>query len=191
MLNKNEELLSEVYKNTIMGRDSIINLLDKVSDNRLRSEMTDELSVYRRYAKEASEKLGERGLKPKELPMTAKMGAKMGMVMNTMLDTTTSHLAEMMINGATMGIIDLEKKLNDGGDGEAERLARDVLRFEKETAERHSSDPSAQMTAAKAYLRGGTDYLLFAPELRNNEKERRRGYTRDYDDDHLVVAGRR
>ena len=71
--------------------------------------------------------------------MTAKMGAKMGMVMNTMLDTTTSHLAEMMINGATMGIIDLEKKLNDGGDGEAERLARDVLRFEKETAERLST----------------------------------------------------
>ena len=134
MLNKNEELLNEVYKNTIMGRDSILNLLDKVSDNGLRSEMTDELSVYRRYAKEASEKLSERGLKPKELPMTAKMGAKMGMVMNTMLDTTTSHLAEMMINGATMGIIDLEKKLNDGG--EAERLARDVLRYEKETVER-------------------------------------------------------
>ena len=139
MLNKNEELLNEVYKNTIMGRDSIINLLDKVSDNGLRSEMTDELSVYRRFAKEASEKLGERELEPKELPMTAKMGAKMGMAMDTMLDTTTSHLAEMMINGATMGIIDLEKKLNDGGDGEAERLARDVLRFEKETAERLST----------------------------------------------------
>ena len=139
MLDKNEELLNEVYKNTKMGGDSIIDLLDKVSDNGLRSEMTDELSVYRRYSKEASEKLGERGLKPKELPMTAKMGAKMGMVMNTMLDTTKSHLAEMMINGATMGIIDLEKKLNDGGDGEAERLARDVLRFEKETAERLST----------------------------------------------------
>ena len=134
MLDKNEELLNEVYKNTKMGGDSIIDLLDKVSDNGLRAEMTDELSVYRRYAKEASEKLSERGLKPKELPMTAKMGAKMGMVMNTMLDTTTSHLAEMMINGATMGIIDLEKKLNDGG--EAERLARDVLRYEKETVER-------------------------------------------------------
>ena len=136
MLDKNEELLNEVYKNTKMGGDSIIDLLDKVSDNGLRSEMTNELSVYRRYAKEASEKLGERGLKPKELPMTAKMGAKMGMVMNTMLDTTTSHLAEMMINGATMGIIDLEKKLNDGGGGEAERLARDVLRYEKETVGR-------------------------------------------------------
>ena len=132
MLDKNEELLNEVYKNTKMGGDSIIDLLDKVTDNGLRAEMTDELSVYRRYAKEASEKLGERGLKPKELPMTAKMGAKMGMVMNTMLDTTTSHLAEMMINGATMGIIDLEKKLNDGGGG----VARDVLRYEKETVER-------------------------------------------------------
>ena len=45
------------------------------------------------------------------------------------------------------------------------------------------------MTAAKAYLRGGTDHLLFAPELRHHEKERRRHDTRDYDDDHLVVAG--
>ena len=139
MLNKNEELLNEVYKNTIMGRDSIINLLDKVSDNGLRSEMTDELSFYRSFEKEASVKLGERGINQKELQMTAKMCAKMVMVMNTMLDTTTSHLAEMMINGATMGIIDLEKKLNDGSDGEAERLARDVLRFEKETAERLST----------------------------------------------------
>ena len=60
-------------------------------------------------------------------------------IINQRLVAAGSHLAEMMINGATMGIIDLEKKLNDGGDGEAERLARDVLRFEKETAERLST----------------------------------------------------
>ena len=139
MLDKNEELLNEVYKNVKMGGDSIVDLMDKVSDDRFRAEMTDELNAYRRFEKKAGQALGDRGLKPKEIGTMAKMGAKVGMVMNTMLDTTTSHLAEMMINGATMGIIDLEKQLNDGGDGDAERLARDVLRYEKETTERLAS----------------------------------------------------
>ena len=54
-----------------------------------------------------------------------------------MLDTTTSHLAEMMINGASMGIVDLEKRLNEGGyTEEAESFAREVLDFEKSTVER-------------------------------------------------------
>ena len=43
-----------------MGRDSIINLLDKVSDNSLRSEMTDELSVLPPLCEgSVPEKLGE------------------------------------------------------------------------------------------------------------------------------------
>ena len=122
-----------------MGRDSIINLLDKVSDNGLRSEMTDELSVYRRYSKEASEKLGERGLKPKELPMTAKMGAKMGILMNTLKDSTQEHLAQMLIEGTTMGVGELLRAIrdaqNNGICGEALRLANDVLSYEEQVVE--------------------------------------------------------
>ena len=59
------------------------------------------------------------------------------MAFNTLLDTTTSHLAELMINGATMGIIDLEKRLNSGTYSiDAKSLAEDVLKFEKSTVER-------------------------------------------------------
>ena len=136
-MDKSESHLSEVSKNVKKGGDSIVNLIDRAEDRHFRSEMTSELEKYREFEEKAAKMLGERGLKPTEVTPMAKMGAKLGMAFNTMLDTTTSHLAEMMINGATMGIVDLEKKLNEGGyTPEAESFASEVLRYEKATVER-------------------------------------------------------
>ena len=136
-MDKNESLLSEVSKNVKMGGDSIVDLIDRAEDKHFRSEMTSELEKYREFERRAAKMLSERGLKPDEVTPLAKMGAKVGMVINTMLDTTTSHLAEMMINGATMGIVDLEKKLNEGGyTPDAEEFASEVLGYEKSTVER-------------------------------------------------------
>ena len=136
-MDKSESLLQEVSKNVKMGGDSIVDLIDKAEDKNFRGEMTAELEKYRKFERTAAEKLGARGLKPIEATPLEKMGAKMGMAFNTMLDTTTSHLAEMMINGASMGIVDLEKKLNEGGyTEEAESFAREVLDYEKSTVER-------------------------------------------------------
>ena len=136
-MDKSENLLQEVSKNVKMGGDSIIDLIDHAEDKHFRGEMTLELEKYREFERKAAKKLGERGLKPTEITPLAKMGAKVGMAFNTMLDTTTSHLAEMMINGATMGIVDLEKKLNEGGyTPEAESFAREVLDYEKASVER-------------------------------------------------------
>ena len=135
-MDKNEALLQEIYKNTTMGGDSIVNLMDKVSDEGLRKEMTRELERYREYSSRAADLLGERGLKPEEPSMMAKAGSKIGMAFNTMLDTTTSHIAEMMINGATMGIINIEKQFNENEPtGKARELAEEILDFEKSTAD--------------------------------------------------------
>lgn len=129
-------LLNELYKNTTMGADALIDLMDKAQDPKMRSEMTRELEKYREYSNRAAALLGERGLKPEEPGMMAKAGSKIGMAFNTMLDTTTSHIAEMMINGATMGIINIEKQLNSGEPSkEARELAEEVLKFEKSTAD--------------------------------------------------------
>ena len=135
-MDNNEILLNELYKNTVMGGDALIDLMDKATDSGMRCEMTRELEKYREYSKRAASLLAERGLKPEEPGMMAKAGSKIGMTFNTMLDTTTSHIAEMMINGATMGIINIEKQLNSGEHSkEARALAEDVLKFEKSTAE--------------------------------------------------------
>ena len=42
-----------------------------------------------------------------------KAGMKMGVMMNTALDDTTSHMAELMIKGSSMGITQMTKVLND------------------------------------------------------------------------------
>ena len=136
IMDKNEVLLQEIYKNTTMGGDSIVNLMDKVSDEEMRSEMTNELERYREYSNRAASLLKERGLKPEEPGMMAKAGSKLGMAFNTMLDVTTSHIAEMMINGATMGIINIEKQFNESEPtGKARELAEEILDFEKSTAD--------------------------------------------------------
>ncbi|MBE6612629.1 MAG: hypothetical protein E7632_09060 [Ruminococcaceae bacterium] len=135
-MDSNELFLQELYKNTTMGADSIVDLMDKASDPRMRAEMTAELEKYQQFSARAAELLGERGLKPEEPGMMAKAGAKIGMTFNTMLDVTTSHIAEMMINGATMGIINIEKQMNSADAApETKKLAEDVLKFEKSTAE--------------------------------------------------------
>ena len=135
-MDSNEAFLQELYKNTTMGADSIVDLIDRAGDPHMRAEMTAELARYREFSARAAELLGERGLKPEEPGMMAKTGAKLGMAFNTMLDVTTSHIAEMMINGATMGIINIEKQMNSAEPSrETKKLAEEILDFEKSTAD--------------------------------------------------------
>ena len=69
----------------------------------------------------------------------AKLGAKMGMAMNTLTDSTESHIAQMMIEGATMGITEnmkLVSKYEDKGiSEEALKLGRDTVKYMEETVE--------------------------------------------------------
>ena len=66
-----------------------------------------------------------------------RMGAKMGIAFNTMLSVTTSHIAELMIEGSNMGITDTTKLLNNykTEDSDAVRLAREVVAFEERNIE--------------------------------------------------------
>lgn len=136
---REEDFLSEIYKNTKMGADAIINLLPKVRDDGMRSAMTMQLDGYERYAARAQKELETLGVEAKEENAMTRLSARMGMAFNTMLDSTTSHIAEMMIEGSNMGITDMTKLLNNfevgNGDSEAVRLAHEVVRFEEHNLE--------------------------------------------------------
>lgn len=43
-------LLSEVYRNVRMAEDSIINLMPKVTEERLKNELTVQISVYSAFS---------------------------------------------------------------------------------------------------------------------------------------------
>ena len=130
---------AEIYKNVKMGADSIINLLPHVKDDGLRSLMTRQLDGYEKYAARAAEQLEARGENAKEEGLLTRVSARIGMAFQTMLDSTTSHIAEMMIEGSNMGITDMTKLLNNhelrGSGKEATRLAREVVAFEEHNLE--------------------------------------------------------
>jgi hypothetical protein len=136
---KTAELLEAVYKNVKMASDSILTLMPKVKDERLKQDMTTQLSVFDAYASRAAKLLGEEGVKPEEENLMVRMSAKMGSMMNTMRDSTSTHLAEMLVEGATMGVNDMLKQLrraeNTTVSESALRLARDVCAYEEKLVE--------------------------------------------------------
>lgn len=132
-----ESFLGAIYKNAKMGSDAIIDLLPRVQNDALRSAMTLQLDGYERYAASAAKALKARGVTAKEENLMVRMGAKMGITFNTMLSVTTSHIAELMIEGSNMGITDTTKLLNNykTEDSDAVRLAREVVAFEERNIE--------------------------------------------------------
>ena len=130
-------LCCDIYRNAKMGAESIINLLPTVEDKQLESELTVQLTRYEEFASEAEKLLEEHGEKPEEESAFSRLMAKMGIKMNTMIDKTSSHIAQMIIEGAVMGITDLQKRLNEADDyGKAEPVAKRLIAFEEDTVER-------------------------------------------------------
>ena len=125
-----------------MGASSTVDLMNKLSDGDLKTELGRELAEYESLAREAGDALRAMGEEPKEEKLMARMSAKAGVMMNTMIDSTPSHIAEMVIEGCAMGTSDLIKQINacerEGGEemSKAKKLAERAVRFEEDCAEK-------------------------------------------------------
>ena len=130
-------LCCDIYRNAKMGAEAVLNIMPAVEDESLKSELTAQLTRYDQFASDAEKMLEEQGEKPLEEKTFSRLMAKMGIKMNTMIDKTSSHVAQMIIEGAVMGITDIQKRLNEKDDyGKAEPLARELIKFEEDTVER-------------------------------------------------------
>lgn len=137
---KDAKFLQDIYSNMKMGSDSVINLLPKVKNDDMKSAMTAQLDQYEKYAASVRGRLAERGATPKEANPIAKISAKVGMEMKTMQDGTTSHMAEMMIQGSTMDVTDLLQKIGEYEKytecRESVSLAKSIVGFEERNIEK-------------------------------------------------------
>ena len=118
-----------------MGSDSMVNIMPNTNDREFKSLMTAQLDGYEKFASQARERLLEIGGEPKEENVMTKMWASIGMKMNTAMDSTVSHLAEMIIEGSTMGMTDTIKILRDYENTDvpenALKLCNDIIKFEE------------------------------------------------------------
>ncbi|MCI9137881.1 MAG: hypothetical protein HFH48_10050 [Lachnospiraceae bacterium] len=130
-------VLKETRKNAAMAIQAIDALMGKVYNQEFAYELTSQRERFRDFERKAEAGLWEYGLMPRESGLEKAMlwGAIQA---NTMLNISTPHVADMVIQGNTRGITDLLKvKHNNKNTGSyANELAEELMDFEEENIER-------------------------------------------------------
>jgi hypothetical protein len=136
-MDDNIELLESVYQNSEMGAHAVRQLLDRTEDDDFRGHLHTQLEEYRAINDEARELLHERGEEAKDLNPLAQATSRFTIGAKTMMDSSTSHMAEMMMQGSTMGIVDATKNLKRYSRAEkpVRSLAEKLLRTEESNVE--------------------------------------------------------
>ena len=120
-----------------MAEDAILDLMPRVKDEALKSDLTVQLATYEAFASRTAKLLEREGAKPVAEGALTRLSAKWGTMMNAMKDSSSTHLAEMVVEGATMGVNDLLSLLRDGRaksvDEDVLRLAQDLCAYEERT----------------------------------------------------------
>ncbi len=140
-MNVNTELLEYIYQSSEMGVLSLTNLLKKLNDkeNKLKPIISDELSLYEKYQKESKKLLIKNKAEIKENSMMTKMMSKMGISKEVKADNSDASIAHMIIEGFTMGVVDMETKIKNfkkDADKKILKLAEDYLEFQQEEIEK-------------------------------------------------------
>lgn len=134
---KDGEMLDYVHKATEMGRYGILTVLDDARESKLRSALEEQMTEYEKLMDASKKMLGERGKQPKELGAMAKLSSRLSARMQTMMDPTPEKVAEMMVQGNTMGMTKSLRHIHDFGQGDprVKDLANKLLKTEEANIE--------------------------------------------------------
>lgn len=110
--NINLTILNEIGKATRMGLSSITFVSDKIEDEKMKEELSTQYAEYGKTLDKVNTQFEKYGEIPGEEPIMDKMMSWTGVQMNTLTDKSNSHIAELMIQGNLMGMIEAQKLLN-------------------------------------------------------------------------------
>ena len=122
---RTEEFLNKVYENAEMCCESISMITEKVENPSLLSELQSEHRAYTDLSGEAKGPL-------------AQFGVWSGIQMNTAFDKSPDKIAEMMMQGSMMGIIDMSRTLKEYGDTpeDCRKLGENLIKLEENSIQK-------------------------------------------------------
>jgi len=133
-MNQHAELLNFVYQNSQMGVITTAKILGLVQDEGLKTQLLSEHGEYQKIHDEAGRLLNQNGYDEKGISAFEKIRTYLMIDLQTLADKSSSHIAEMMLIGSTMGIVQATRNLKKYR-GEAEQeilsLMEMLLRFEE------------------------------------------------------------
>jgi len=133
----NVEFLNYIHQNAEMGKDTISQLVKIAEDGPFKQRLERQLRGYSELYDKSKSKIEEAKKTSKGIESFTKFTTYLMINFNTLLDKTPSHMAAMVIQGSTMGIVDVTKRLKDYKEANKEisDLAHQLLIFEQQNIE--------------------------------------------------------
>ncbi|MBQ9267514.1 MAG: hypothetical protein IJ217_04470 [Clostridia bacterium] len=113
MENQDLNILDEINKGATMGMNAISFVTDKAEDDNFRDVLNTEYNKYEDISRRVNRLYNNYSAKePHETSPMNKMMTWYGIQMKTMMDSTTSKLSELLMQGTNMGIIEGRRLIN-------------------------------------------------------------------------------
>ena len=139
-MDENKELLTYLYHDVSMALDNLTLLIKKINkkENKIKKTVEELIKGYEEYLKEIKELIKNYNFKIEPLPPISKMGAYMGICMEIKKDNSDSRIADMLIQGLTMGILNASKKMKNYEKYVEKNLIKETenfIKFQQESVE--------------------------------------------------------
>lgn len=134
-------VLNEAYRGSRAGQESINTVLSKIYDEDLALDLNRQALSFMAFEDKIVEKLREESKRPQENGPMEKARMWTALQANTILNTSTEHMADMMIQGNARAITELMRtvKRNKGARKEYCELAEELMDFEEKNIEKLKS----------------------------------------------------
>ncbi len=133
-MNANAEMLNFIYQNAEMGVETLNKLKAITEDKEFEKYLDAQFAEYKEINDVARSLLNKNGYDEKGIGAMQRIRTYLTLNLQTLVDKTTSHIAEMIMVGSAMGIIDAVKNIKQYRE-EAEvgivQLMERLLRFEE------------------------------------------------------------
>lgn len=135
--NVNLDLLEKTYQNASMGITAIEAVLDKVTDQQFSNDLHKQLRDYQEIADKSRRQMHIDGVKAKDVSLYNRAMLKGNVKMNMLVNSSDSHIAQMVIKGSTMGVTQMTKLLHakSNAEGMSTKIAEDFVKKEEKNIE--------------------------------------------------------
>ena len=107
------QLIDSAYKNVRMATFAIDCIIDKIEDKKLEELLRKQNDFYLDTTEELEKISEEYKHKPIDINIFLKGSSFASINMKTLIDNSATHIAEMLVQGTTMGITDMIKSQSE------------------------------------------------------------------------------
>ncbi len=112
-MDENKELITYLYQDIDMALNNLTLLIKKINkkDNKIKKTIEEVIKGYEEQLKNVKKYVKDFNYTIEPKPLISKFGAYFGINFEIMKDNSDARIADMLIQGFTMGVLNISKKI--------------------------------------------------------------------------------